>query len=217
MSVIVSPSMLSCDFTNLRAEIKSIEEAGCDYLHLDVMDGQFVPNITFGPLMIDACKKITKLPLDVHLMIINPENYIEQFAKAGADLITIHAESTTHLHRQIQFIKSFGCKAGVVLNPSSPLDLLEYVIDECDAVLLMSVNPGFSGQSFIPQILNKVDEFYKRYRERLCNGFLLEVDGGVNEETAPLLVERGVNMLVSGSYFFKSKERKKIVEYLKSL
>ena len=217
MSVKISPSLLSCDFTNLRDEIKSIESAGCDFVHLDVMDGRFVPNITFGPLMVEACKKITKLPLDVHLMIVEPENYIEKFAKAGADLITIHAESTIHLHRQINLIKSFGCKAGVVLNPATSLDVLEYVIDDCDIVLLMSVNPGFSGQSFIPAILNKTEEFFKRFSSRLCKDFLLEIDGGVNEKTAHELIKRGANMLVSGNYFFKSDNRKAVVDYLKSL
>ena len=213
--ILIAPSLLSADFSNLEAEIKSIEESGSDYLHLDIMDGHFVPNITFGPFIVNFCKKLSKLPLDVHLMIENPEKYIEEFVKAGADIVCIHAESTVHLHRQVQYIKSFGVKAGVALNPSTPLESLEYVIDDLDMVLLMSVNPGFSGQSFIPAINDKLIKFNEMYKARLKEDFLLEIDGGVNEKTHVKLKENGANMLVSGNYFFKSDNRSEIVRILK--
>ena len=214
--IYVSPSMLSADFRNLEKEIRSVEESGGDYLHLDIMDGHFVPNITFGSFIVEFCKKSSKLPLDVHLMIEQPEKYINDFAKAGADIICIHAEATVHLHRQIQLIKASGAKAGVALNPSTPLDVLEYVIEDLDMVLLMSVNPGFSGQKFISSINNKLKSFKERFGKRTKKNFLLEVDGGVNEDTYQELIANGANMLVSGSYFFKSKDRKKAIELLKS-
>ena len=214
--IYVAPSMLSADFRNLEKEIKSVEESGGDYLHLDIMDGHFVPNITFGPFIVEFCKKASRLPLDVHLMIEHPEKYIENFAKAGANIICIHAEATVHLHRQIQLIKASGTKAGVALNPSTPLDILEYVIEDLDMVLLMSVNPGFSGQKFIPSINDKLKSFKERFGKRTKENFLLEVDGGVNEDTYQELIANGANMLVSGSYFFKSENRKKAIELLKS-
>ena len=213
--ILIAPSLLSADFSKLGEEIKSIEESGADYLHLDIMDGHFVPNITFGPFIVSFCKKSSKLPLDVHLMIENPEKYIEDFVKAGADILCIHAESTVHLHRQIQYIKTFGVKVGVALNPSTSLESLEYVIEDLDMVLLMSVNPGFSGQSFIPVINDKLKKFYKMYGDRIKDDFLLEIDGGVNEKTYKPLIENGANMLVSGNYFFKSKNRSEIVKILK--
>ncbi len=213
--ILIAPSLLSADFSNLGAEIKSIEDSGADYLHLDVMDGHFVPNITFGPFIVNFCKKLSKLPLDVHLMIENPEKYIEDFVKAGADIVCIHAESTVHLHRQVQYIKSFGVKAGVALNPSTPLESLEYVIEDLDMVLLMSVNPGFSGQSFIPAINDKLKKFNKMFGSRTKENFLLEIDGGVNDKTYKELVDNGANMLVSGNYFFKSDNRGEIVSILK--
>ncbi|PID28414.1 MAG: ribulose-phosphate 3-epimerase [Candidatus Cloacimonadota bacterium] len=214
--VFISPSLLSADFSKLGEEIKSCEESGADYLHLDIMDGHFVPNITFGPFIVNFCNKVSKLPLDVHLMIENPEKYIPDFVKAGADIITIHAEAVTHLHRQIQLIKSLGVKAGVALNPHTPLECLEYLIDDLDMVLLMSVNPGFSGQKFIPQILDKLDHFNERFSKRVKDGFLLQVDGGVDGNTHKLLKDKGVNMLVSGSYFFNHQNRKEAIEILKS-
>ena len=213
--ILIAPSLLSADFSNLGAEIKSIEDSGADYLHLDVMDGHFVPNITFGPFIVNFCKKLSKLPLDVHLMIENPEKYIEDFVKAGADIVCIHAESTVHLHRQVQYIKSFGVKAGVALNPSTPLESLEYVIEDLDMVLLMSVNPGFSGQSFIPAINDKLKKFNKMFGSRTKENFLLEIDGGVNDKTYKELVDNGASMLVSGNYFFKSDNRGEIVSILK--
>ena len=215
-NILIAPSLLSADFSNLEKEIRSIEESGADYLHLDIMDGHFVPNITFGPFIVNFCKKLSKLPLDVHLMIENPENYIEDFVKAGADIVCIHAESTVHLHRQIQFIKSFGIKAGVALNPSTPLESLEYVIEDLDMVLLMSVNPGFSGQGFITAINDKLIRFKKMFINRLKDNFLLEIDGGVNDKTYKSLIKNGANMLVSGNYFFKSENRSEIVRILKN-
>ena len=214
--IYISPSLLSADFSNLEKEIKSCEESGADYLHLDIMDGHFVPNITFGPFIVEFCKKISKLPLDVHLMIENPENYIEKFAKAGADIIVIHAEATVHIHRQIQLIKSLGVKAGIALNPATSVEFLDYLIDDLDLVLFMSVNPGFSGQSFIPSTLDKIDQFNIYYKDRLKEDFLIQVDGGVNDKTVKLLTERGVNMLVSGNYFFKHPNRKEAIKILKS-
>lgn len=213
--ILVAPSLLSADFRNLEAEIKSTEAAGADYLHLDIMDGHFVPNITFGPFIVDFCKKSSNLPLDVHLMIENPERYIPDFVKAGADIVVIHAEACVHLHRQIQLIKSLGVKAGVALNPATPLELLDYVIEDLDLVLLMSVNPGFSGQKFIPAVLDKLKAFNKRFAGKLKKDFLLEVDGGVNDQTFKSLIEAGANMFVSGNYFFQHQDRSQAVKVLK--
>jgi len=213
--ILVAPSLLSADFRNLEAEIKSTEAAGADYLHLDIMDGHFVPNITFGPFIVDFCKKSSKLPLDVHLMIENPERYIPDFVKAGADIVVIHAEACVHLHRQIQLIKSLGVKAGVALNPATPLEVLDYVIEDLDLVLLMSVNPGFSGQKFIPAVLDKLKAFNKRFAGKLKKDFLLEVDGGVNDQTVKSLIEAGANMFVSGNYFFQHQDRSQAVKVLK--
>ena len=213
--IYIAPSLLSADFSNLGKEIKSCEESGADYLHLDIMDGHFVPNITFGPFIVEFCKKISKLPLDVHLMIEKPENNIEKFAKAGADIITIHAESTVHIHRQIQLIKSLGVKASIALNPATSVEFLDYILEDLDMVLFMSVNPGFSGQSFIPSTLDKIDQFNIYYQDRLKEDFLIQVDGGVNDKTVKSLTERGVNMLVSGNYFFKHPDRKEAIRILK--
>jgi len=215
--IYVAPSLLSADFRTLEKEIKSCEETGCDYLHLDIMDGHFVPNITFGPFIVEFCKKASKLPLDVHLMIENPERYIPDFVKAGADIVVVHAEACVHLHRQIQFIKSFGVKAGVALNPATPLEVLDYVIEDLDLVLLMSVNPGFSGQKFIPAVQDKLRLFKQRYAGRLKQDFLLEVDGGVNDQTVGSLIKAGANMFVSGNYFFQHTDRKHAVKTLKGL
>jgi len=213
--ILVAPSLLSADFRNLEVEIKSTEAAGADYLHLDIMDGHFVPNITFGPFIVDFCKKSSNLPLDVHLMIENPERYIPDFVKAGADIVVIHAEACVHLHRQIQLIKSLGVKAGVALNPATPLEVLDYVIEDLDLVLLMSVNPGFSGQKFIPAVLDKLKAFNKRFAGKLKKDFLLEVDGGVNDQTVKSLIEAGANMFVSGNYFFQHQDRSQAVKVLK--
>lgn len=216
--IYISPSLLSADFGNLAEEIKSTEKSGADYLHLDIMDGHFVPNITFGAGIVKTCNELTDMPLDVHLMIENPEKYIEDFVKAGADIISIHAETCPHLHRQVTFVKSFGIKVAVALNPATPLDILEYVIDDLDMVLFMSVNPGFSGQSFIPSVIDKIKKFNKRFGSRINKEtFLIQVDGGVNDKTIKVLKDNGVNFFVSGSYFYNSKDRKKTIDLLKNI
>ncbi len=214
-NIYISPSLLSADFSNLEKEIKEVEESGADYLHLDIMDGHFVPNLTFGPFISKFIKNISKLPLDVHLMVEKPEDYIPQYAKMGAEIIVVHQEACTHLHRQIQLIKSFGAKAGVALNPATPLETLDYIIEDLDLVLIMSVNPGYSGQKFIESSVRKIENFHKKFKGRLKENFLLEVDGGVNNETAPRLIKAGANMLVSGSYYFKSENKKEIISLLK--
>ncbi|GAM14198.1 ribulose-phosphate 3-epimerase [Mesobacillus selenatarsenatis] len=202
----IAPSILSADFARLGEEIKDVERGGADYIHVDVMDGHFVPNITIGPLIVEAIRPITKLPLDVHLMIENPDQYIEAFAKAGADYITVHVEASRHLHRTIQLIKSTGVKAGVVLNPATPVDSLKHIIEDIDMVLLMSVNPGFGGQKFISSVLPKIRQV-KELADSLNPELEIEVDGGVNEETAKLCVEAGANVLVAGSAVFNKENR----------
>lgn len=202
----IAPSILSADFAKLGEEVAAIEKAGADYVHVDVMDGHFVPNITIGPDVVAAVKKHTSLPLDVHLMIESPENYIEAFAKAGADIITVHEEAVTHLDRCIAQIKATGAKAGVSLVPSTPPDVLDYVLPDLDLVLVMSVNPGFGGQSFIGRSVEKIREL--RYMidevsEESGKTIELEVDGGVNADTAEFVIEAGANVLVAGSAVFK--------------
>ncbi|WP_079508391.1 ribulose-phosphate 3-epimerase [Mesobacillus jeotgali] len=202
----IAPSILSADFARLGEEIKDVERGGADYIHVDVMDGHFVPNITIGPLIVEAIRPVTKLPLDVHLMIENPDQYIEAFAKAGADYITVHVEACRHLHRTIQLIKSTGAKAGVVLNPATPVDSLKHIIEDVDMVLLMSVNPGFGGQKFISSVIPKIRQV-KELAEALNPHLEIEVDGGVNEETAKLVIEAGANVLVAGSAVFNKEDR----------
>ncbi|ENQ3106650.1 ribulose-5-phosphate 3-epimerase [Bacillus sp. 491mf] len=202
----IAPSILSADFSRLGEEIKDVEKGGADYIHVDVMDGHFVPNITIGPLIVEAIRPITSLPLDVHLMIENPDQYIEAFAKAGADIITVHVEACAHLHRTIQLIKSHGIKAGVVLNPHTPVSMIEHVLEEIDMVLLMTVNPGFGGQKFIHSVLPKVKQVADMVRERNLQ-VEIEIDGGVNAETAKLCVEAGANVLVAGSAVYNEKDR----------
>lgn len=214
----LAPSLLSADFANLKEEINKIEIGGADYLHLDVMDGIFVPNITFGPPVIKALRKVTTLPFDVHLMINKPERYIKDFVDAGANILTVHAEATTHLHRTIQAIKSMGIKAGVSLNPSTPLNVLDYILEDLDLVLIMTVNPGFGGQSFIKAMEDKIRTLRKMIDGKGLNT-TLEIDGGVNLDNAKYLKDLGVDLLVAGSAVFgaeditaRTKEFKKVIE-----
>ncbi|WHX42231.1 ribulose-phosphate 3-epimerase [Mesobacillus sp. AQ2] len=210
----IAPSILSADFARLGEEIKDVERGGADYIHVDVMDGHFVPNITIGSLIVEAIRPVTKLPLDVHLMIENPDQYIEAFAKAGADYITVHVEACRHLHRTIQLIKSTGVKAGVVLNPATPVDSLKHIIEDVDMVLLMSVNPGFGGQKFISSVLPKIRQV-KELADSLNPDLEIEVDGGVNEETAKLVIEAGANVLVAGSAVFNKEDREAAIASLR--
>ncbi|MFS0823655.1 ribulose-phosphate 3-epimerase [Bacillus sp. 1P02SD] len=212
----IAPSILSADFAKLGEEIKDVENGGADYIHVDVMDGHFVPNITIGPLIVEAIRPITKLPLDVHLMIENPDQYIPAFAKAGADFLTVHVEACPHLHRTIQLIKSHGVKAGVVLNPATPVDSIKHVIEDIDLVLLMTVNPGFGGQKFIHSVLPKIEEVAQMVKEKNLN-VEIEVDGGVNQETARLCVQAGANVLVAGSAIYDQEDRKAAIEKIRSL
>lgn len=206
----IAPSILSADFSRLGEDIKDVERGGADYIHVDVMDGHFVPNITIGPLIVEAIRPITDLPLDVHLMIENPDQYIEAFAKAGADYITVHVEACRHLHRTIHLIKSFGIKAGVVLNPATPVDSIKHIIEDVDMVLLMSVNPGFGGQKFINGVLPKIREV-KEMARVTGTEVEIEVDGGVNPETAKLCIEAGATVLVAGSAIYGQEDRAKAI------
>src|SRR5512145_157520 len=201
-SPVIAPSILSADFARLGEEIAACENAGADWIHVDVMDGHFVPNMTLGPLVVEACRRSTKLPLDVHLMIEKPENLIEAFAKAGASRITVHVETCPHLHRTIQQIQSLGVKAGVTLNPSTPAVMLKEVLSYVDLVLVMTVNPGFGGQNFIVEMLPKIAEI-RQMLDKVNPSAWLEVDGGVSEKTTPALVRAGTDALVAGNSVFK--------------
>ena len=201
----ISPSILSADFSKLGEDVRAVDRAGADYIHIDVMDGHFVPNITIGPLVVEALRKVTDKPLDVHLMIENPDRYIPEFAAAGADIITVHQEAVPHLHRTIQLIRSLGKKAGVSLNPGTPVDTLDIVLDDLDLVLVMSVNPGFGGQSFIPSALGKI----RALRERITTRGLateLQVDGGVKIDNIAEVVAAGADVLVAGSAVFNTED-----------
>ena len=206
----IAPSILSADFAKLGDEIKAVEAAGADWIHADVMDGHFVPNITFGPLIVEAVKRMTEIPIDVHLMIENPDNFIADFARAGASYISVHIETCVHLNRSLQLIRECGVKPGVVLNPSTPLQSLDCVLEDVDYVLIMSVNPGFGGQKFIPGSLGKVRELRRTIQSRNLNT-LIEIDGGVNEETIADIADAGVDIFVAGSAIFGSRDYKKTI------
>ncbi|NEN97759.1 MAG: ribulose-phosphate 3-epimerase [Moorea sp. SIO3I7] len=205
--VVIAPSILSADFSRLGEEIKAVDAAGADWIHVDVMDGRFVPNITIGPLVVKAIRPITQKPLDVHLMIVEPEKYVADFAKAGADIISVHAEhnASPHLHRTLCQIKELGKQAGVVLNPSSSLDLIEYVLEVCDLILIMSVNPGFGGQSFIKEVVPKIRKLRQMCDERGLSPWI-EVDGGLKVNNTWEVLEAGANAIVAGSAVFKAPD-----------
>ncbi len=207
----IAPSILSADFAKLGDEVKAVESAGADWIHADVMDGHFVPNITFGPLVIKAVRGITALPIDVHLMIENPDAYIADFAGAGATHISVHVETCIHLNRSIQLIRQSGAKPGVVLNPSTPLQSLDWILEDIDYVLIMSVNPGFGGQQYISSSLAKIQELRRRI-ERLKLNTLIEVDGGVNENTIADIAEAGADVFVAGSAIFGSRDYKATID-----
>lgn len=211
----IAPSILSADFSRLGDEVRAVAEAGADWIHLDVMDGHFVPNITIGPLVVEAVRRVTDLPLDVHLMIEDPDGYISDFAAAGADLLTVHAEVLPHLHRTLQAIREKGVKAGGVLNPSTPLSALEHVLADLDLVLIMSVNPGFSGQSFIPESLNKA----ARLREMIDSRGLeieIEIDGGIKKDNIAVAAAAGVDVFVSGSGIFGTTDYKATIKQMRA-
>lgn len=212
---IIAPSILSADFTRLGEEIKAVEKAGADWLHLDIMDGHFVPNITIGPPVVASIRKVTKLTLDVHLMIEDADTYIPEFAKAGADIITVHQEACRHLHRTVHLIKSLGKKAGVVINPATPVYTLKEIIADVDLVLIMSVNPGFGGQSFIPGSLGKLAEVRQMLKDRRVNAEI-EVDGGVTRDNARDIVRAGASTLVAGNAVFKSGDYAAAINAIKS-
>jgi len=211
----IAPSILSADFSRLGEEVKAVEEAGADWIHVDVMDGRFVPNITIGPLVVESLRKVTKLPLDVHLMIENADLYIEDFAKAGADIISVHVEACPHLHRTIQSIKENGAKAGVVLNPATTLFALDEIIEQVDMVLLMSVNPGFGGQKFINSVLSKIELLRNTLSESGVE-LDLQVDGGIKPDNAAIIKQAGANVLVAGSAIFGSDDYKIAIEALRN-
>ena len=216
MQTLISPSLLAADFMNLKADIDMVNNSDADWFHLDIMDGVFVPNISYGPPVVEQINRIAKKPLDVHLMIIDPDRYIEVFKKVGADILTVHYEACTHLHRTIQNIHSQGMKAGVSLNPHTPVSVLEDIISDIDLVLLMSVNPGFGGQSFIENTYAKVEKLKALITEKKAN-VIIEIDGGVNLETGKKLIEAGADALVAGSFVFNSENPTNTIAGLKKL
>jgi len=216
MAHLISPSLLSADFGNLQRDIEMINCSEADWFHLDIMDGMFVPNISYGFPIIQLVKKHAKKPLDVHLMIIDPDRYIDDFHKAGADILTVHYEACNHLHRTIQKIKSLGMKAGVSLNPHTPVHLLRDIIADVDLVLIMSVNPGYGGQRFIPNAIEKVKELKQLISDKKSNA-IIEIDGGVDNTNAKTIIDAGCNALVAGSYVFKSENQIETIKGLKNL
>ena len=215
--LMIAPSILSADFGRLAEEVAAVDEQGADQIHVDVMDGRYVPNITIGPVVVKAVRKATKKPLDVHLMIVEPERYVEEFASAGADTITVHAEACTHLHKTIHQIRELGKRAGVALNPHTPPEVLDYVLDDLDLVLVMSVNPGFGGQSFIPAVVEKIRVVDQKLRDRGRRSVVdIEVDGGVNASTAHEVVAAGANLLVAGSAVFKAESYREAMAAIRS-
>jgi ribulose-phosphate 3-epimerase len=210
----IAPSILSADFSRLGEEILAVENAGADLIHVDVMDGHFVPNITIGPLIVEAVNRVTDLPLDVHLMISEPDRYIDDFANAGADIITVHPETINHLHRTIQLIKAKGVRAGVCLNPATPLNILEYILEGLDIIMLMTVNPGFGGQKFIPEVVPKIHKL----REMIVKKKLkteIEIDGGIGPETIGQVSSAGADVFVAGSAIFYSGDYKQTIQLMR--
>ena len=210
----IAPSILAANFSKLGEEVLEVEKAGAELIHIDVMDGHFVPNITMGPIVVEALRPLTKLPLDVHLMIENADQYIESFAKAGADYITVHVEACPHLHRTIQLIRSFGVKPGVVLNPHTPIETIQHVLEDIDMVLFMTVNPGFGGQKFIHSVVPKVKQLSDIIKQRNLS-IEIEIDGGINEETIKPCVEAGATILVAGSAIYNAPDKAKALQAIK--
>ncbi|WP_017380818.1 ribulose-phosphate 3-epimerase [Paenisporosarcina sp. TG-14] len=207
----IAPSILAANFSKLAEEVKEVEQAGAQLIHIDVMDGHFVPNITMGPIVVEALRPVTKLPLDVHLMIENPDNFIESFAKAGADYITVHVEACPHLHRTIQLIRSFGVKPGVVLNPHTPIESIQHVLEDIDMVLFMTVNPGFGGQKFIHSVIPKIQKLSTIIKEKGLN-IEIEIDGGINADTIIPCAQAGATIFVAGSAIYSKEDRSKALQ-----
>lgn len=212
----IAPSILSADFSRLGEEIRDVAENGADLIHIDVMDGHFVPNLTMGPMVVRAIRPLTTLPLDVHLMIANPEAYIPEFIDAGADIISFHVEATPHVHRALQMIRSAGVRAAVALTPSTPLQTVSHILPDLDMILLMTVNPGFGGQAFIPQMVEKTRQLRAMLQEAGFGDMDIEVDGGISPETAPQITAAGANVLVAGSAVFGSRDRRAAISSIRS-